>query len=221
MCLGFGSNLLKLFVSEAIAGTLENDSIQPVKVTLERFGVHPRGLRDLNRYFLEPRAGAAYCSFKRRTARRQRPRRCSAKFIVTSRKEGEEYILRKGLHFPACAALFCLGEAAGRITADLRKAIIRKDGFDLLLAIKNRVDLAMLLSARVVGIERLIDGAENDMKRDSGVLPTFDQRPVHRRNQQRLPPPPDKLLLDFREIIEIVQPFRRIGAVVGVDTFQG
>src|SRR5205814_353873 len=107
-----------------------------------------------------------------------------------------------------------------RVPAHLCKAIFGKSGFDLLLAIEDRINLAILLDPRVVAVEGLIDCAEYDVKWDTGVFPAFDEGPVQSRDQHMLPAPADELLLDLGEIVEVVQPFGRSWAAVGVGAFQ-
>jgi len=49
-----------------------------------------------------------------------------------------------------------------------------------------------------------IDAAQRRFERDAGVLPYLHQRPVQRRQDQHRAPAALEMLLDFREVIEVV-----------------
>src|ERR1700687_4045780 len=130
--------------------------------------------------------------------------------IVAAGQESEKDVLRKSLLFSGsrCVGrLDALGLARRRFSAYLRMSIFSKGGFDLLLAVEDRVNLPILLGSRVVAVERFIDGAENDMKWNAGVLPAFYQRPVQCGDQHVFAAPAHELFLDLGEVVEVVQTF--------------
>src|SRR6202035_1929825 len=52
-------------------------------------------------------------------------------------------------------------------------------------------------------IKGSIDAAQYSFQRNAGTLPSFDQRPIERR-QINAPTPSLKMLFDFGEVIEVV-----------------
>ena len=140
------------------------------------------------------------------------------KLIIAPSQESEKDILRESLRFSGLhsVARFVVLRLAGRwLPAYLRKSILGKGGFDLLLAIEDRINLAVLLGSRVVAVEGFIDGAENDMKWNAGVLPAFYQRPIQGGDEHMLAAPAHELFLDLGEVVEVVQTLGgRSGAIV-------
>src|ERR1041385_6687254 len=79
----------------------------------------------------------------------------------------------------------------------------------------------MLVRAGIVGVEYFVYSPQNNVKRDAGVLPAFNQGPVEGRDEHVLAASAHKLIFDLGEIIEIVQLVGWTGAVVRGGAFQG
>src|SRR5215510_13287181 len=103
--------------------------------------------------------------------------------------------------------------------AHARFDVFLKQRFDLLLAEEQRVDLAPAVQALIVSVERGVDAAQHDVKRDAALLPGFDQRPVERRYPHVAAAPLNKLFFDFSEIVEVVHRQKRQGFTLSQSNF--
>src|SRR5215510_1680588 len=143
-----------------------------------------------------------------------------AKLLIASRQEIENNLFREcGLLSRGPSARVGLRLLRRACPSDLRVPIFGVRRLHRLLAIEDRVDQSVLASARVIIVKGLGDASQNYMKRDAGVFPAFDKRPVDWRDQHVLAPPAHELFLDFGEIVKVVESLGGSSAVV-VDAFQ-
>src|SRR5262249_31075501 len=63
---------------------------------------------------------------------------------------------------------------------------------------------------RIVGIERLVNTAQNDLKWYPSVFPCLHQSPIHGRNKEGLAATPYKLFLNLREVVEVTLWFEAV-----------
>src|SRR2546423_11214646 len=87
--------------------------------------------------------------------------------------------------------------------SDLRLLPLAKLRFDFLLAIQQSLN-ASSPGLRLERIKRALDAAQRDVQRHAHLLPAFNQRPIHRTEQQMLAPPTNESLFDFREVVKVV-----------------
>src|SRR4051812_34070743 len=80
---------------------------------------------------------------------------------------------------------------------------IRGGGEHFLRAISERVHFARFRGTSVVTVERFIYPARDGGKRDAGFLPSLDQRPVERGEQQGTPATALEVLFDLGKVIEV------------------
>ena len=145
-----------------------------------------------------------------------------AKFILAPAQESEKHILRKSFLFNGLAGfahLLALGGAWLRVAPDLCKSVFSKSGFDLLLAVKDRVNLPVLLRSRVIPVESFIYGAEDDMKWNASSLPALHKCPVESGDQHVLAAAAHEFFLDLGKVVEVVQALGGRGAIF--DAVQG
>src|SRR5215213_6080139 len=76
--------------------------------------------------------------------------------------------------------------------------------FNFLLAIKERLDGA-LARPSFKRVERSFHASQHDVQRNSLLLPRFHQRPIHRTEKEMLTASPDERILDFGEVVEVIQ----------------
>ena len=77
-------------------------------------------------------------------------------------------------------------------------------GFNFLLAVKQRLHRS-LARPRLVRIKRPFDATQHDVQRNALLLPRLHQRPIERTEKEMLTTPADECVLDFGEIVEVVQ----------------
>ena len=78
---------------------------------------------------------------------------------------------------------------------------------DLFATVKKALDRAGPDGLLVKNVKDRLDRSDDDMQRNSAILPRLDQRPIERTQKKVLPPPPDKRVFDLGEIVEVIQLF--------------
>jgi hypothetical protein len=86
----------------------------------------------------------------------------------------------------------------------LRLAPLGKLRLDLFLTVHQGLDAA-LARPGLERIERLLDAAQGHMQRHAHLLPTLDERPVDRAQEQVLAAAADEGVFDLCEVVEVVQ----------------
>src|ERR1051325_9084903 len=96
---------------------------------------------------------------------------------------------------------------AGRccaVAANVRLAPLRELRFNLFLAIQQTLDRT-LARVGLPGIKIFFNSPQSHVKRHVQLFPTFNQRPVHRAQQEVPGASPDKSVFDFSKVVEVVQ----------------
>ena len=81
---------------------------------------------------------------------------------------------------------------------------MRSERFDFLLAVKQRLHRS-LARPRFIRIKRSLNATQHDVQRNSLLPPHFHQRPIEWAKEEMLAASPDECVLDFREVIEVIQ----------------
>src|SRR5689334_7645916 len=91
-----------------------------------------------------------------------------------------------------------------RCRTDVRLDPLRILSLNLFLTIKQRLHRSLPWSS-FIGIKRFLNTTKHDVQWNALLLPRLHQRPIHRAKKQMLAAPADECILDFGEVVEVVQ----------------